>query len=57
MQRNNKDQFRSLRTKNNKIWRKNIISFHKKNFEKEHKQNFDMKWNFFKNCIPGIMLL
>ena len=30
MQRNNEDQFWSLRTKNKKIWRKNIINFHKK---------------------------
>ena len=30
MQHNNEDQFRSLRTKNIKIWRKNIISFSKK---------------------------
>ena len=49
MQRN-EDQFRSLPTKNNKTWRKNIISFHKK--KKKAQQNFHMKWNFFKNCYP-----
>ena len=40
MQRN-KDQFRSLPTKNNKTWRKNIISFHKK--KKKAQQTFI--WN------------
>ena len=35
MQHNNEDQFRSLRTKNIKIWRKNIISFSKKKKEKD----------------------
>ena len=40
MQRNNEDQFRSLRTKNKKNWRKNIISFHKK--KKKAEQNFHM---------------
>lgn len=57
MQHNNEDQFRSLRTKNIKIWRKNIISFHKKKENKNAGNNFHMKWNFFKNCLPGIMHL